>query len=243
MMPKPEPPQNHTPRMNERGDKVTVRVACDPTPVLVVSTYPKRFEVCGQHDEYILPAIASLADGSPDWENGWTACYVGPIPEVFDQGEGNRQVLYTFTAMEVAKDTFSRAEYIMRGVFIAAGEQPTAEELEKARRTRDNYLRGKLEAGHAAFSVRHNPQDVPTEAKLAAQRFNETVPWQPGGYSQTAAPHAAAPLVDIAEHRAPCPMCKEPVIVGAIKCRWCGELIDGSPALLTPSPAPEKKGR
>ncbi len=36
----------------------------------------------------------------------------------------------------------------------------------------------------------------------------------------------------------PCPYCMQPVLAGAIKCRWCGEMIPASPGAAPTAPAP-----
>jgi predicted amidophosphoribosyltransferase len=57
-------------------------------------------------------------------------------------------------------------------------------------------------------------------------QFDEVVDDVPGTSDPVASPTPSTEDVSSA-NTMPCPYCREPIRVGAVKCRWCGERLDG----------------
>lgn len=198
--------------VNDRSQEtILVReVFTNPNPVLVVSVYPEQIVQSGQNHRYVLKALPKDANGVPDWDNGYSSVWVHPGAHEVILATGVRQRQYKESAEFVATDYFKK--WFDKGVFIAAGDEPTKAELKAAREKRDRWLRQQIGVGISEYNRRQQAIDVPSSAKLAAERFASRVPWV-----------AEASLMT------QCPYCKLDVRPGAIKCQHCHEFLQEKP--------------
>lgn len=96
------------------------------------------------------------------------------IREPEDIGSG-RRVIHERKGIDIAKAL--AAPFESRGIFVAAGDEPTEAELDAAEAKYHEFLRHAIEEGMKAWEKRHLPQDVDEHAKIAAHIFRITVPW------------------------------------------------------------------
>jgi hypothetical protein len=100
------------------------------------------------------------------------------------------------------------------GVFVTENEKPTAQELSDAKGKLNQYMR--LVYDHGSELLQQGTAVVPGDRKL---------------YNEASVLLGMKPLFGVSEHTFDrCVFCKEVIQEGAIKCKSCGERLDGDEA-------------
>jgi hypothetical protein len=94
-----------------------------------------------------------------------------------------------------------------RGVFIAAGEKPTEDELKKAEHERDAYRRRIIDSARFRYQKDRHTRNITDEAFWAAERMGLEEEWMPLAAN-------------------PCPNCGRAVKSTAATCVHCGLILD-----------------
>jgi hypothetical protein len=119
-----------------------------------------------------------------------------------------------FTAREIAEDIARElngdsGEGSFHGIFVAAGELPTAEELSDACRRLEEFQRALVKAADLEWERTKNPMFITDLERRAARQLGLEKPWL----------YDPKPLAD-------CPVCAEKIKPGVAVCRSCGAILD-----------------
>jgi hypothetical protein len=125
-----------------------------------------------------------------------------------------RTMEYRITAREIAEDIARElngdsGEGSYHGVFVAAGDAPTASELAEARRRLEEFQRRLVAAADLEWERTKNPMFITDLERRAARQLGLEKPWL----------YDARPLAD-------CPVCAEKIKHGVAVCRSCGAILD-----------------
>ncbi len=124
-----------------------------------------------------------------------------------DFGEARKEPV-TIKAKDIAEDVvgvYKEASLIPHGVFIAAGDEPTEQELKKAQKAMEAFYRAQIESADNAWLKNRRRREINQHAFVAADYFNLRKEW----------------AIDMSEMK-PCYACKELISPDAIKCPKCG---------------------
>jgi hypothetical protein len=132
---------------------------------------------------------------------------------VMDLGD-KRTMEYRITAREIAEDiareiNSDSGEGSYHGVFVAAGEMPTDNELADARHRLQGFHRRLVAAADLEWERTHNPMFITDLERRAARQLNVEKPWL----------YDPRPLAD-------CPVCAEKIKHGVAVCKSCGAILD-----------------
>lgn len=132
---------------------------------------------------------------------------------VMDLGD-KRTMEYRITAREIAEDiareiNSDSGEGSYHGVFVAAGEMPTDNELADARHRLQEFHRRLVAAADLEWERTHNPMFITDLERRAARQLNVEKPWL----------YDPRPLAD-------CPVCAEKIKHGVAVCKSCGAILD-----------------
>lgn len=132
---------------------------------------------------------------------------------VIDLGD-KRTMEYTISAREIAEDLARElngdsGEGSFHGVFVAAGEAPTAAELAGARRRLQEFQERLVGAADLEWERTHNPMFITDLERRAARQLGLEKPWL----------YDPKPLAE-------CPVCAEKIKPGVAVCRGCGAILD-----------------
>jgi len=132
---------------------------------------------------------------------------------VMDLGD-KRIMEYRITAREIAEDlarelNSDSGEGSYHGVFVAAGDVPTEEELAEARRRLVEFQRRLVAAADLEWERSKNPMFITDLERRAARHLGVEKPWL----------YDPKPLAD-------CPVCAEKIKPGVAVCRSCGAILD-----------------
>src|SRR5438309_2740926 len=132
---------------------------------------------------------------------------------VMDLGD-KRTMEYRITAREIAEDlarelNSDSGEGSYHGVFVAAGDVPTEEELAEARRRLVEFQRRLVAAADLEWERSKNPMFITDLERRAARHLGVEKPWL----------YDPKPLAD-------CPVCAEKIKPGVAVCRSCGAILD-----------------
>ena len=132
---------------------------------------------------------------------------------VMDLGD-KRTLEYRITAREIAEDIAREingdsGEGSFHGVFVAAGDAPSENELADARRRLEEFQRRLVAAADLEWERTHNPMFINDLERRAARQLGLQKPWL----------YDPKPLED-------CPVCAEKIKPGVAVCRSCGAILD-----------------
>lgn len=132
---------------------------------------------------------------------------------VMDLGD-KRLMEYRITAREIAEDLAREingdsGEGSFHGVFVAAGDLPTEEELADARRRLQEFQRRLVASADLEWERTKNPMFITDLERRAARQLGLEKPWL----------YDAKPLAD-------CPVCGEKIKPGVAVCRSCRAVLD-----------------
>jgi hypothetical protein len=132
---------------------------------------------------------------------------------VIDMGD-KRNMDIRITAREIAEDIAREingdsGEGSFHGVFVAAGELPTAEELSDACRRWEEFQRRLVAAADLEWERTKNPMFITDLDRRAARQLGLEKPWL----------YDSKPLAE-------CPVCAEKIKHGVAVCRSCGAILD-----------------
>ena len=128
---------------------------------------------------------------------------------------GDKRVMdYKITAREIADDlareiNSDSGDASFHGVFVAAGETPTPEELQDARERLDNFHRRLVDAADLEWERTKNPLFITDLERRAARLLGLEKPWL----------YNAKPLDD-------CPVCAEKIKPGVAVCKSCRAILN-----------------
>ncbi|HEY6020820.1 MAG TPA: hypothetical protein VIY48_13260, partial [Candidatus Paceibacterota bacterium] len=95
------------------------------------------------------------------------------------------------------------------GVFIAEGDEPTEEELAKARAAMEENMRRDVSEADASWARYHDPKHISMHGRAAAEYFGLRREW----------------TIDM-KQMVPCKGCQELISPIAVKCPKCGAILD-----------------
>jgi hypothetical protein len=157
--------------------------------------------------------FGSLEVSSPQPGEAFAITPIRGCLGVMDLGD-KRTMEYRITAREIADDIAREingdsGEGSYHGVFVAAGETPTENELAEARRRLEEFQRRLVAAADLEWERTKNPMFITDLERRAARQLGLEKPWL----------YDARPLAD-------CPVCAEKIKHGVAVCRSCGAILD-----------------
>lgn len=221
-------------------------------PVRICSVYPAQAVITHGANTIVVPECKEgmrVAKSDP----------VGPGTEKKDFGNDQKVVLESISSRDNALDAIgltrgrvnSRGEQIQArttsewfesGYFVPEGDEPSDDEVAKARERLRSWATRWLNKGDEGFAVDQKPARVDFRAKLAARILRVRRAWSEGMIETT--------------QTIQCPSCRLPMVNGATKCPSCGDrftYVDGKPmfsdgaapmaAQLPTTPPPRAQGR
>jgi hypothetical protein len=125
-----------------------------------------------------------------------------------------RKMDFTITAREIAEDLVREingdsGEGSFHGVFVAAGMEPTADELKEAQEKLDAFHQRLVDIADLEWERSHNPMFITDLERRAARELKLEKPW-----------------VYDPKPQADCPACGEKIKAGVAVCRSCGAILD-----------------
>lgn len=115
-------------------------------------------------------------------------------------------------AEDIARDVVMELED--HGVFVCAGDSPTAKELATAKARMEAFFRREIEIADAEWNRNPEHRNISDVARRGANHFGFERPW--------------AGLVEMLQA---CEYCGAQVRTGVAKCRECGGILDAEKAL------------
>jgi hypothetical protein len=175
--------------------------------VSLVNICPEKWPV--RHRTY----FGSLEIQSPAPGEEYALTPIRNCRGVIDLGD-KRTMEYPITAREIAEDLARElngdsGEGSFHGVFVAAGEQPTAAELADARRRLREFYEKLVAAADLEWERSHNPMFITDLERRAARQLGLEKPWL----------YDPKPMAE-------CPVCAEKIKPGVAVCRACGAILD-----------------
>jgi hypothetical protein len=174
--------------------------------------------------------FGSLEVRSPEPGEPYAITTIRGCTGVMDLGD-KRTMEYRITAREIADDIARElngdsGEGSFHGVFVAAGELPTAAELSDACRRLEEFQRSLVKAADLEWERTKNPMFITDLERRAARQLGLEKPWL----------YDLKPLAD-------CPVCAEKIKPGVAVCRSCGAILDREKAAQYGLVPPEKSRR
>jgi hypothetical protein len=159
------------------------------------------------------PYFGSLEVRSPAPGEPFAITPIRGCTAVMDLGD-KRTTDIRLTAREIAEDIAREingdsGEGSFHGVFVAAGELPTAAELSDACRRLEEFQRLLVKAADLEWERTKNPMFITDLERRAARQLGLEKPWL----------YDPKPLAD-------CPVCAEKIKPGVAVCRSCGAILD-----------------
>jgi hypothetical protein len=157
--------------------------------------------------------FGSLEIRSPQPGEGFAITPVRGCRGLIDLGD-KRTHDFPITAREIAEDiarelNSDSGEGSFHGVFVAAGDAPTPEELDDARQRLESFHRRLVDAADLEWERTKNPMFITDLERRAARLLGLEKPWL----------YNAKPLDD-------CPVCAEKIKPGVAVCKSCGAILD-----------------
>ena len=161
--------------------------------------------------------FGSLVVHSPESGASFAVTPIHACKGVMDLGD-KRTMEFSITAREIAEDIARElnndsGEGSFHGVFVAAGAQPTEDELAAARERLDAFYRKLVASADLEWERSHNPMFITDLDRRAARELKLDKPW----------------LYD-PKPQAECPACAEKIKPGVAVCRSCGAILDRAKA-------------
>jgi hypothetical protein len=157
--------------------------------------------------------FGSLTIQSPEDSATYAVTPVRACTSVMDLGD-KRTMEIRLSAQEIAEDLVREingdsGEGSYHGVFIAAGLEPTKEELDDARRKLETFQRRLVANADLEWERSHNMMFITDLERRAARELGLEKPWL----------YDPKPVAD-------CPACGEKIKPGVAVCRTCGAILD-----------------
>lgn len=157
--------------------------------------------------------FGSLVIQSPEPGQSYAITPVRACNSALDFGD-RRVTEIHLSAREVAEDLARElngdsGEGSFHGVFVAAGPEPTEDELASARGKLEAFHRSLVEAADLEWERSHNMLFITDLERRAARSLNLEKPWL----------YDPKPMAD-------CPACGERIKPGVAVCRTCGAILD-----------------
>ena len=157
--------------------------------------------------------FGSLVIQSPEAGADYAVTPVRSCISVMDLGD-KRTMEIRLSAQEIAEDLVREingdsGEGSFHGVFVAAGPEPTKEELEDARKKLEAFQLRLVETADLEWERSHNMMFITDLERRAARELGLEKPWL----------YDPKPLAD-------CPACGEKIKPGVAVCRTCGAILD-----------------
>ena len=173
--------------------------------------------------------FGSLVIQSPDAGAAYAVTPVRSCTSVMDLGD-KRTMEIRLSAQEIAEDLVREingdsGEGSFHGVFVAAGPEPTKEELEGARKKLEAFQLRLVETADLEWERSHNMMFITDLERRAARELGLEKPWL----------YDPKPLAD-------CPACGEKIKPGVAVCRTCGAILDREKAAKFGLAEREEKG-
>ncbi len=157
--------------------------------------------------------FGSLQIRTPENGERFAVTPIHACKSVMDLGD-RRTMEFAITAKEIAEDLAREingdsGEGSFHGVFVAAGEQPTASELAEAQKKLDAFHRRLVDIADLEWERSHNPMFITDLERRAARELKLDKPWV----------YDPRPQAD-------CPACGEKIKPGVAVCRSCRAILD-----------------
>ena len=157
--------------------------------------------------------FGSLTIQSPEAGTGYAVTPVRACTSLMDLGD-KRTMEIRLSAQEIAEDLVKElngdsGEGSYHGVFVAAGPEPTKEELAEARKKLEAFQRRLVETADLEWERSHNMMFITDLERRAARELGLEKPWL----------YDPKPMAD-------CPACGEKIRPGVAVCRTCGAILD-----------------
>lgn len=157
--------------------------------------------------------FGSLTIQSPETGEEYAVTPVHGCSSVMDLGD-RRTMEIRLSAQEIAEDLVREingdsGEGSYHGVFVAAGQEPTKEELEEARKKLEVFQIRLVETADLEWERSHNMMFITDLERRAARELGLEKPWL----------YDPKPMAD-------CPACGEKIRPGVAVCRTCGAILD-----------------
>jgi hypothetical protein len=162
--------------------------------------------------------FGSLVIQSPEGGATYAVTPVRGCTSVVDLGD-KRTMEIRVTAQEIAEDLVREingdsGEGSFHGVFVAAGLEPTDEELNEARKKLEAFQIRLVETADLEWERSHNLMFITDLERRAARELGLEKPWL----------YDPKPMAD-------CPACGEKIKPGVAVCRTCGAILDREKAV------------
>ena len=157
--------------------------------------------------------FGSLTIQSPEAGTAYAVTPVRACTSLMDLGD-KRTMEIRLTAQEIAEDLVREingdsGEGSYHGVFVAAGPEPTKEELAEARKKLEAFQTRLVETADLEWERSHNMMFITDLERRAARELGLEKPWL----------YDPKPMAD-------CPACGEKIRPGVAVCRTCGAILD-----------------
>ena len=157
--------------------------------------------------------FGSLVVQSPKRGECFAVTPIRACKGVMDLGD-KRSMEFAITAREIAEDIARElnndsGEGSFHGVFVAAGPEPTEDELAEAQRRLDEFHRRLVAAADLEWERSHNPMFITDLDRRAARELKLDKPWL----------YDPKPQDD-------CPACGEKIKPGVAVCRSCRAILN-----------------
>jgi len=161
--------------------------------------------------------FGSLVVQSPKRGECFAVTPIRACKGVMDLGD-KRSMEFAITAREIAEDIARElnndsGEGSFHGVFVAAGPEPTEDELAEAQRRLDEFHRRLVAAADLEWERSHNPMFITDLDRRAARELKLDKPWL----------YDPKPQDD-------CPACGEKIKPGVAVCRSCRAILNSEKA-------------
>jgi len=168
----------------------------------IASISDQDWHISRTHGVYHIPACAK---GEP-----YALVVITSRGDALDLGD-NRRFSFTISARDIAEDLLQ--DLREHGIFVCAGERPTADELASATTRRDAYYHQLVAEGDTMWARGHSFREISDLHRRAAIALGVEREW---AYVPT--------------RFADCPACGEKVKPGVAVCKHCGAILDAEKA-------------
>ena len=168
----------------------------------IASISDQDWHISRTHGVYHIPACAK---GEP-----YALVVITSRGDALDLGD-NRRFPFTISARDIAEDLLQ--DLREHGIFVCAGERPTADELASATTRRDAYYHQLVAEGDTMWARGHSFREISDLHRRAAIALGVEREW---AYVPT--------------RFADCPACGEKVKPGVAVCKHCGAILDAEKA-------------